>query len=213
MTRVKICGITRTEDALLAADLGAVAVGFVFWPRSPRRISVETAREIASVLPAFVIRVGVFVNAAPAEVAGAVDAVRLDAVQLHGEERVEDFAGVGARLVKTVLLDSDEAIDRARSLPPSVTPLVDAADRVRRGGTGERADWSRAARVSSARPIVLAGGLTADNVGEAIAIVRPFAVDVASGVELSPGIKSCAKIRDFIDAVTDQSVRERTSRR
>jgi phosphoribosylanthranilate isomerase len=198
---VKICGITREDDARLAVSLGADAVGFVFWERSPRVVSAERARVIADALPPFVTRVGVFVNAPPDEVQALVAGVGLDAVQLHGDEPVERYGAVTARLIRAVALDTTTALEAALALPSHVTPLVDAADRERRGGTGQLADWSRAATLAAARPAVLAGGLTADNVGRAVREVRPWALDVSSGVEQAPGVKSREKLSAFFDAV------------
>jgi phosphoribosylanthranilate isomerase len=200
-TRVKICGLTRAADAELATELGADAVGFILWQGSPRTVTADQAREIVRVLPPFVTRVGVFVNRPPAEVAALADDIGLDVVQLHGDEPVSEYATVGRRLIKNVALSGDDAVVQATALPWPVTPLVDAADPVRRGGTGRVADWSRAASLARARRIMLAGGLTSDNVGEAIRTVRPWAVDVSSGVEERPGIKSADRLRRFFAAV------------
>jgi phosphoribosylanthranilate isomerase len=199
--RVKICGITRLADAEAAVDLGAHALGFVFWPSSPRAVGREVARTIAAALPALVTRVGVFVNMSPAEVADTVNLVGLDVVQLHGDEDVHAYAGVGVRLMKVVRLADEAAVDRAAELPPSVTPLVDAIDDARRGGTGRRANWALAARLASRRPIVLAGGLSGETVGEALRAVRPWGIDVSSGVEQSPGVKSQERLRALFAAV------------
>ena len=200
-TLVKICGITRLQDAALAADLGADAIGFVFWASSPRVIPVADARAIARSVPNGVLRAGVFVDAEPASVAEHVDAVGLDVVQLHDSRSLKDV-GYGARVFKLTSVDSDDDVEAALALPAGVTPLVDAADSVRRGGTGRTADWARAARLSRHREIVLAGGLTAANVAQAIALVRPWAVDVSSGVEARPGIKDPARLRAFMEAVS-----------
>ncbi|MCC7008898.1 MAG: phosphoribosylanthranilate isomerase [Acidobacteria bacterium] len=199
--RVKICGLTRAEDAALAVDLGADALGFICWRESPRYVEPRSIREIAAAVPPFVTLVGVFVDAAPDEVAGVVRAAGLGAVQLHGEERVADYRDVGARLLKRTAIDDDEALAEAVALPRDVLALVDAVDPTARGGTGRRADWTRAARLARARPLVLAGGLTADNVAEAVRVVRPWAVDVSSGVERAAGVKSPERLRAFIDAV------------
>jgi phosphoribosylanthranilate isomerase len=199
--RVKICGLTRAEDAGLAVALGADAVGFVLWPQSPRVVSADAAAAIARSLPAFVTRVGVFVNAPPEEVGRLVAEIGLDVAQLHGDERAADYAGVARSLVKVVALGGDADVDSAILLPADVTVLVDAVDRDRRGGTGVRADWARAARVARARPVILAGGLSAADVGEAIGQVRPWAIDVSSGVEDRPGIKSAEKLRALFAAV------------
>ena len=199
--RVKICGVTRPEDAALAIELGASALGFVFWPDSPRVVSVETARLIASRMPPFVARVGVFVDMPPAEVARIVHAVKLDAVQLHGDEQVSRYSSWDTRLIKSVRLASDADVGTAAGLPALVTPLVDAADRVKRGGTGRTADWTRAAALSARRPIMLAGGLSPENVADAIRTVRPWAVDVSSGVEESPGVKNADRLAHFFATV------------
>jgi phosphoribosylanthranilate isomerase len=148
-----------------------------------------------------VARVGVFVNPTVDEVRQAVTQIGLDAVQLHGDEAPEAFADVRAWRLKVAALASDEDIRAVSGWPADVLPLVDALDRERRGGTGRVADWERAAQVSAVRPIVLSGGLTADNVGEAIARTRPWAVDVSSGVEVSPGVKSAERMTKFFAAV------------
>jgi phosphoribosylanthranilate isomerase len=198
---VKICGLTRREDALRAVEHGADAVGFVFWNGSPRVIAAAAAAAITRDLPAFVTRVGVFVNAAPDEVRAIVETAALDVVQLHGDEDVEQYRGVGARLMRVIALEADADVAAALDLPPDVMPLVDAADRERRGGTGRLADWTRAARVAAARPVVLAGGLHAGNVVEAIRAVRPWAIDVSSGVETAPGIKNHEKMAQLFAQV------------
>lgn len=199
--RIKICGITRLEDALLAVSLGADAIGFVFWPGSPRRLATRDAAAISRALPAFATRVGVFVDQSPSEVREVVEAAGLDAVQLHGDELVADYRGVAARLIKTVSPAADEEARRAANLPADVTVLVDACDREKRGGTGRVADWRQGAALAEVRPIILAGGLTAANVAEAVAAVRPWAVDVSSGVEAAPGVKDAVKLRQFFAAV------------
>jgi phosphoribosylanthranilate isomerase len=201
MTRVKVCGITRIEDAELAVRLGASAVGFVLWDRSPRRIGTSEASKIARTLPPLVTRVGVFVDASPQEVAVAVREIELDAVQLHGDERVEDYASVPARVIKALSPTTEEDVRTAIGLPPAVAVLVDAHAPVERGGTGQPADWTRAAEIARTRPILLAGGLTAASVGEAIRQVSPWAVDVSSGVEDAPGIKSARRMQEFFAAV------------
>lgn len=202
MTRVpvKVCGITRTADAMLAAELGVAALGFVFWPNSPRRIEPAEAGRIGRALPPFVLRVGVFVDASPDEVARHVDEAGLDVVQLHGDERVGEFTRVGARVVKSVTLSSQADLDAA-ALADGVPLLVDAADRERRGGTGQRANWALAGELARRRTVILAGGLTADNVGEALHLVRPAAIDVSSGVESAPGFKDPDRLRQFLAAV------------
>ena len=199
--RVKICGITRLEDARLAVELGAGAIGFVLWPTSPRKVSVDTARAIAQSLPSHVDRVGVFVDQPPDVVAALVKTIGLDVVQVHGDRDIEDYRNVGARLIRAMPLESDADAAAAEELPEDVALLVDAADRVKWGGTGRRANWTRAAEMGKRRRVILAGGLTSETVREAIDVVHPWAVDVSSGVEDAPGIKSPERLRRFFDAV------------
>jgi len=199
--RVKICGITRLEDAERAVALGADAIGVVLWERSPRAVTALQARAILRALPPFVARVGVFVDAAPATIRAIVDEVELDAVQLHGDEPVEDYVDLRIRLIKAVTLTDDGAVQACTRLPAGVTPLVDAADRERRGGTGQLANWARAAALAGVRPAILAGGLTPANVEQAMREVRPWALDVSSGVEDAPGVKSHDRLRALFDAV------------
>jgi phosphoribosylanthranilate isomerase len=199
--RVKICGITRLEDAQTAVRLGADAIGFILWPKSPRAITIDAAARIARSLPPFVTRVGVFVDPSLNEAREAVDRIGLEAVQLHGDEAPSAFRALPVRCLKVAALESDDDVRAVAAWPAEVTPLVDAVDRAQRGGTGRVADWARAARVSFVRPIVLSGGLTAENVAQAIAATRPWAVDVASGVEVSPGVKSEERLTQFFAAV------------
>ena len=199
--RIKICGITRLEDAERAVALGADAIGVVLWERSPRAVTAIQARAILRTLPPFVTRVGVFVDAAPATIRALVDEVGLDAVQLHGDEPVEDYVNLPIRLIKAVTLSDDGAVQVCTRLPADVTPLVDAADRERRGGTGQLANWARAAALAGVRPAILAGGLTPANVEHAMREVRPWALDVSSGVEDAPGVKNHDRLRALFDAV------------
>lgn len=199
---MKFCGMTRVADAWAAADLGAAAIGFIFAPASPRAITAEAARAIAVTLPPFLQRVGVFVDAPVAEVRRIAEHVGLDAVQLHGRETVAEAAAAWPRVIKALARDRDPLAE-AEAWPEAVTLLVDAASGDAPGGTGQLADWPAAAALATRRRLVLAGGLTADNVGEAIAIVRPYAVDVSSGIETRPGEKSVARMRAFARAVDD----------
>ncbi|MBI3490455.1 MAG: phosphoribosylanthranilate isomerase [Acidobacteria bacterium] len=194
---VKICGITRAEDAEAAVQAGAGAVGFVFWPESPRFIDPHRARAIAARLPPFVTTVGVFVNQAVAHVRSVASLVRLGAVQLHGDETPDEAAAIAVPVIKAVTL-GDAQVDR---WPSRATILLDADDPLRRGGTGQTIDWPAAAAVAARRNILLAGGLTPDNVGEAVTRVRPFGIDVSSGVERSPGIKDPQRIRALFEAL------------
>jgi phosphoribosylanthranilate isomerase len=206
---VKICGITELEDAELAVDCGAGAVGFVFWPDSPRFIDPSRAYAIAARLPPFVTPVGVFVNQ-PAEHVNDVAAfVGLGAVQLHGDETVEYAATLARPVLKAMVLTetTDETIER---WPSTAMVLLDAHDPVRRGGTGQIIDWTKAAAVAARRRVVLAGGLTPGNVADAIDRVRPFGIDVSSGVESSPGVKDHGKLRALFEAVNGGASTQRT---
>ncbi len=196
---IKVCGITRLEDARAAIDCGALAIGFVFWPRSPRFIAPERARAIADRLPGFVSRVGVFVNQTADEVNAIGELVGLDAVQLHGDETVEYAAHITRPVAKAIALTAatDEDIER---WDLSTVLLLDAHDPARRGGTGQTTDWTRAAAIAAKRRIVLAGGLTPDNVADAIERVRPFGIDVSSGVEVAPGVKDPSRIKALVEA-------------
>jgi phosphoribosylanthranilate isomerase len=198
---VKVCGITRPEDAMLVAELGGHAVGFVFWPDSPRCVTVELARAIARQLPPFVATVGVFVNQPSRAVLDAAVAVPLTVVQFHGDESDADVTAFPWRCIRAVSLDAPGAADRLARLPASMTVLLDAHDLRRRGGTGQRIDWSAAAAVAATRRVLLAGGLRAESAGEAIRVVRPWGLDVSSGVETAPGVKDADKLRAFFMAV------------
>ena len=193
---VKICGITRKEDAIAAVDAGARALGFVFWPESPRFLDPYRARAIVATLPPFVTAVGLFVNQPAEYVTGVASLVRLGAVQLHGDESIAFADAIRTPLIKALTLG-----DRIDAWPERATVLLDAHDPVQRGGTGRTIDWTAAAAVAASRPILLAGGLTPENVAEAVARVRPFGIDVSSGVERSPGIKDHDKIKALFEAL------------
>jgi len=196
---VKICGITRPEDAEAAVEAGAGAIGFIFWPNSPRFIDPHRARTIAAALPPFVTAVGVFVNQPLAYVNGVASLVALGAVQLHGDETPEYAAGVSRPVMKAISVGRDEA----RLWPSRVRLLLDVHDPMARGGTGRTIDWAAAADLSARREVLLAGGLTPDNVADAVARVRPFGIDVSSGVERAPGIKDHERLRALFEAVHD----------
>jgi phosphoribosylanthranilate isomerase len=195
--RIKICGITNFEDAKAAVDFGADALGFVF-AESPRRISPEEVRLIANRLPPFIAKVGVFVNAPLTHLRRIRDYCGLDAVQLHGEEDFNYIRSVGPGVIKALRLNGKplEAL-------PEATLLLDAYDPKLRGGTGKQCDWQRAKEIARERLIVLAGGLGPSNVVQAIKQVRPYAVDVSSGVEKEPGRKDHDKIASFINNARD----------
>jgi phosphoribosylanthranilate isomerase len=194
---LKVCGITRLTDALHAVNHGATAVGLVFWPRSPRFVTPEAAADIVAALPSTVMAVGVFVNE-PVDAINAVAAqVRLTAVQLHGDEPPAYAAALPWPVLRAVTVQSARAACEAWT--PDTTLLVDAADPERRGGTGVTVDWPQAAMLARERRIVLAGGLTPANVAEAIEAVRPYGVDVSSGVEEAPGVKDLDKVARFLE--------------
>ena len=201
MIRVKVCGIRRRADALLAVELGAAALGFVFWPRSPRAVTVDQVREIAGDLPAFVIRVGVFVNQPPADVFDIAARAGLTSVQLHGDEQAADDAAASLPVIKALPVGEGFTLSAVQDMPPTVTVLLDAHDPIRRGGTGRVIEWTVAAAAARVRPVILSGGLTPDNVKQATDAVRPYAVDVSSGVEAAPGIKDEVKLRAFFAAL------------
>jgi phosphoribosylanthranilate isomerase len=193
---VKVCGITRLTDALHAAEHGATALGFVFWPRSPRCVSPDVAAAIIAELPSNVVTVGVFVNETIDRIRHVVAETGLTAVQLHGDEPPAYADALSWPIFRSVTLDDAE--DVVTAWPAETTLLLDAADRDRRGGTGTTVDWERAATLARARRVVLAGGLTPGNVADAVAAVRPYGVDVSSGVEEAPGVKSFDKVTQFL---------------
>jgi phosphoribosylanthranilate isomerase len=194
---IKICGITRLEDALAASDAGAHALGFVFWPGSPRFIDPHRARAIAAALPPFVTTVGLFVDQPAAYVSGVASLVSLAAVQLHGRETPAFAAAIRRPIIKATTT-ADEEIERWER---KIMLLLDAHDPVKHGGTGRTIDWDAAAGLSARRPVILAGGLTPENVGDAIRRVRPFGVDVSSGVEDAPGIKNHQRLQALFRAI------------
>jgi phosphoribosylanthranilate isomerase len=202
---IKICGVTRLEDARLAADLGAWAVGLIFYEGSPRRADVGTAGEIAAALRRRVEVVGVFVNASLDEVAATADAAGLTMLQLHGDEGPAFCAEVarrtGCRVIKAARIRSGADLQALRAFRACDLHLLDNHAPGSWGGTGEAFDWSLLAEHRPRVPFVLSGGLHPGNVGDAIATVHPFAVDVASGVEAEPGIKDPEKLEAFFAAV------------
>jgi phosphoribosylanthranilate isomerase len=203
MLLVKICGSTRREDAEAAVAAGARALGFIFWPESPRFLDPHRARAIVSALPPFVTTVGVFVNQPTAYVNGVAALARLSAVQLHGDETIDEAARVARPVVKAIGVSAATQAGAADAWPARVTMLVDAHDPRRRGGTGRTIDWTVAAAIAARRRTILSGGLTADNVADAVARVRPFGIDISSGVERAPGIKDHARMRALFEVVHD----------
>jgi phosphoribosylanthranilate isomerase len=199
---VKICGVTRPEDARLAAALGASAIGMVFWPGSPRAVTVQQAAAVAAAVPEGVLIVGVFVDATRDAIAAVVRQVPLGAVQLHGSETPAFVESLPWPVIKALAVPSEGPLP---DLAPwaGVRVLLDAHDPVRRGGTGRLVDWARAAALAATRPVILAGGLGPGTVAGAIARVRPAGIDVSSGVERAPGLKDEARLRALFDAVRE----------
>lgn len=200
-TRVKICGITRPQDALAAAQAGADAIGLVFYPHSPRAVEIDQAREIVASLPPFVTTVGLFVDADAARIRQVLDSVPLDLLQFHGDESPADCRGYGRPYLKALRMrEAADVLATARQYHDAAGLLLDTYKADQPGGTGEKFDWRRVpARLTI--PVVLAGGLSPDNVAEAIVTAQPFGVDVSGGVEAQKGIKDVYKIRSFIAEV------------
>lgn len=204
--RIKICGITRVEDALAAAEAGADAIGLVFYKQSPRAVTVQQARQIIAALPPFITTVGLFVNSSRCELNEILDAVPLDLLQFHGDECAADCDGYSRPYLKALRVKAGDDIQAQIDLYPAATGiLLDTYVAGVPGGTGESFDWSLVPAKAS-KPIVLAGGLSADNVAEAISRVRPYAVDVSGGVERSKGIKDVGKMQAFIAACKQSSL-------
>ncbi|MCB2192220.1 MAG: phosphoribosylanthranilate isomerase [Deltaproteobacteria bacterium] len=195
MPRIKICGITNLDDALAACRMGADALGFVLAP-SPRQISPEQARAIIAELPPLVNTVGVFVDAPLAEVSELRSFCGLDWAQLHGGEDEDYATALGRRVIKALRVSEERPPDPAAY--PGCSLLLDTYHPQAAGGTGQSFDWGLAQDIAHDRPIILAGGLTPDNVGRAIKQVQPFAVDVSSGVEKQKGVKDHERIASFI---------------
>lgn len=202
-TRVKICGITRVEDARAAASAGADAIGLVFDRRSPRCVDIAQAQAIARELPPFVALVGLFVDATPERVDEVLRGVRLTLLQFHGNEAPAQCSRYGRPYMKAIRMrDGVDLKHEAVQYADASGLLLDSFVAEQAGGSGTTFDWNRIPR-GIAKPIILAGGLTVDNVGDAIRRVRPAAVDVSSGVEVSKGIKDPEKIAAFIAAVRE----------
>jgi phosphoribosylanthranilate isomerase len=200
---VKICGLTSVEDARAAVEAGADAVGFVFWPQSPRAVDVALARAIGDTLPPSVVRVGVFVDASAEAMARVADEARLDLLQLHGDETPDAVGSLCRPAWKALRVGPDFTARDARRWSGRVAGLLlDTRTGAGPGGTGESFDWSLAAKArESAGFLMLAGGLTPENVERAITVAAPDGVDVSSGVERAPGRKDAEKVRAFVAAV------------
>lgn len=197
MARVKICGITNSEDALVAADAGADALGFVFYPPSPRYITPDQAAGIIARLPPFIQSVGLFVDHSPDMINQTVELCGLDLVQLHGDESPGFCKLVKSRIIKAIRVRNETSLENMFSYEVSAF-LLDAWSPLAHGGTGLTFDWELAVAASGKGRIILAGGLTPENVADAVKRVHPYAVDVSSGVEASAGKKDPDRIREFI---------------
>jgi phosphoribosylanthranilate isomerase len=209
MTKIKICGIKTVNDALAAMDAGADMLGFNFYPKSPRYIDAGRCRDIMAVMRkyAHITYVGVFVNASLAEIRAIMETCALSLAQLHGDETSEMLNSLYGRAFKAFRGIPEGLNGFVREEAPAF--LIDASVRGAYGGTGTTADWSAAAELSKHYPILLAGGLTLENVAEAVRRVRPWGVDVASGVESAPGVKDVSKMRAFIKVVRSESREQR----
>jgi phosphoribosylanthranilate isomerase len=203
MIRVKICGITNAADGVAAIEAGANLLGFNFYPKSPRHITEAEAAKIRRQLPKKIKAVGIFVNALPVDVAALCKSLKLDAAQLHGDETPETVAEVARSLpvFKAFRVESDFHLGTLDEYPEAFAFLFDAAPTGQYGGTGCTTDWDVAQRAAVGRRIIFAGGLNVENVAAAVRIVRPYGIDVASGVESRPGRKDHGLLREFIREV------------
>ena len=206
MIQVKICGITNKEDARCAAKLGAAALGFIFYPPSPRNIKPADARKIVSVLPDESVKVGVFVNESVTEVKRIVEYCGLDMIQLHGDESpayCREFPA--SQVIKAVQLKNDDDFNQTSGYDVAAI-LVDSRHAGLYGGTGKKANWELACRIKNKKPLILSGGLNEGNIAEAIKAVTPNALDINSGVELRPGKKDHAKLARIFDIIQHADV-------
>lgn len=210
--RVKICGITRPQDALAAACSGADAIGLVFYPDSPRAVTIETAKAIIKVLPPFITKTGLFVNATPGEINRVLENVALDVLQFHGDEAPEQCLNFRKPFIKAVRMqDNVDLYAVAISYADASALLLDTFVKGVHGGTGLVFDWSRIP-ADTGKPLILAGGLTPANVADAVRQVRPYAVDVSGGVESAKGIKDAKKIAEFIREVRNAEIQSSQGR-
>ncbi|AMO56852.1 phosphoribosylanthranilate isomerase [Endozoicomonas montiporae] len=204
-TRIKVCGITTVEDALAAVDAGADAIGLVFYAKSPRHVSIEQAREIAACVPPFISVVGLFVDADDDFVQSVLEQVPLTLLQFHGNEPDHWCQQWNRQYIKALRVRPEMSLEKAVAQYPGASGvLLDAYRKGVPGGTGESFDW-RLIPDSLEKPVVLAGGLEATNVAEAIKRVSPYAVDVSSGVETKPGVKNHDAVRAFVRAVVSEN--------
>jgi len=211
--KVKICGITNVEDGLAAAEAGADALGFIFYPQSPRYVSLEKAAAVIGKLPPMIVKVGVFVDASEEVIFRAIAECGLNLLQFHGAESPAFCLQFGLMSMKAFQVRYEQSLSRLAEFKTDAW-LLDAYSADKLGGTGARFDWDLAIQAGKmGRPIFLAGGLTPENVATAVQHVQPYAVDVSSGVEASPGKKDSARVKAFIDAAKGAlSWQERTPR-
>ena len=201
MAEVKICGITNIEDALCAVQCGAKALGFIFYPPSPRYIKSYNAQKIIGALPDKVVKVGVFVNEQPENIKKLVETCGLDMIQLHGDESPEYcLQFLTSMMIKAVELKNNDDIDRALTYSVAAL-LLDTRDAGLYGGTGKKSNWKMACRLKDKKPLILSGGLNAGNVADALETVDPDALDINSGVETSPGKKDHQKLARIFDII------------
>jgi phosphoribosylanthranilate isomerase len=202
MTRIKFCGLTREADVDLAAELGVDAVGFVLWPNSPRALTLDAAAALARKLPASITPVGVFVRPTAREINDAVHGAGIRVAQAHGVADVTSLLGAPCDVWAAISLTGSTL-----AIPLEMTILLDAQDDEQFGGTGRTIDWHAARKIGAIRRVMLAGGLTPQNVGKAIEIARPHGVDVSTGIEERPGVKNAKLMRDFVDSVRSANLR------
>jgi phosphoribosylanthranilate isomerase len=206
MVYVKVCGITNVQDAQLAVEFGASAIGMVFWPESPRFVDPKKAAIVRSVLPPSVLPVGVFVDQSVSYVRRVAEIIHLGAVQLHGCESYEYCQSIGLPIIKAVTVENGKLMTALSDVPETATVLLDAHDPVKKGGTGKSIDWEYARSVARSRKVILSGGLRPETVALGVRTVQPFGVDVSSGVEEYPGRKDPARLRSFFKALASVEV-------
>ncbi|KUG24615.1 phosphoribosylanthranilate isomerase [hydrocarbon metagenome] len=201
MTEVKICGITNLQDALAAAECGAVALGFIFYPPSPRYVKPEDAKIIINSLPEKVVKIGVFVNEKPEEIKRIMEYCSLDMIQLHGDESAEYCTQFPAAIIiKAFELKNDDDVSRALKYNVAAI-LIDSRHAGLYGGTGKTSNWELARCIKDEKPLILSGGLNAGNLTEALKTIAPAALDINSGVEASPGIKDHKKLTQIFEII------------
>jgi phosphoribosylanthranilate isomerase len=201
MVYAKVCGITNVEDAQLAVEFGASAIGFVFWPESPRFVDPKKAAMVRRILPPSILPVGVFVDQSVSYVRRVAEIVHLGAVQLHGCESYAYCQSIGLPIIRAVSVENGKMMTALSDVPETATVLLDAHDPVKKGGTGKSIDWESARSVARSRKVILSGGLRPETVALGVKTVQPFGVDVSSGVEQSPGRKDPARLRSFFESL------------